>query len=89
MTTPVQMAHRSDRREVKPTDLWANKARLDDWLLARGFHFGQEGKRPFAANPLHSQAGDTSARLTYHCQYPRELRNGCNKSSIGGPTLKT
>jgi len=63
------MANRSDRREVKPENLWANKARPDDWLLARGFHFGQEGKRPFAANPLHSQAGDTSARLTYRCQY--------------------
>jgi len=89
MTAPVQMAHRSDRREVKPENLWANQARLDDWLLARGFHFGQEGKRPIPHIPLHKQAGDTSARLTYRCQYRRELRNACNKSSIGGPTLKT
>jgi len=69
MTTPVQMAHRSDRREVKPENLWANKARPDDWLLARDSHFGQEGIAPQRTNPLHSQAGDTSARLTYRCQY--------------------
>ena len=61
MRTIVQMAHRSDRREGKPKNLGGIKARLNDWLLARGFHFGQEGKGSFAPNPLHSQAGDTSA----------------------------
>ena len=89
MRTIVQMAHRSDRREGKPKNLGGIKARSNDWLLARGFHFGQEGKRPFAANPLHSQAGDTSARLTYRCQYRRELRKAGNKFTSGGPTLKT
>lgn len=89
MRTIVQMAHRSDRREGKPKNLVGIKARSNDWLLARGFHFGQEGKGPFAPNPLHSQAGDTSARLTYRCQRRRAHPKAWKKLRIRGPTLET
>ena len=76
MSAFVQMANRSDRREDKPKNLWASRARPGKWLLARGFHFGQEGKGTIPAIPLHSQAGDTSAGLTHRCQERRELRMG-------------
>ena len=89
MRTIVKMAHRSDRREGKPRNLWDTRVRLNDWLLARGFHFGQDGNGSFAPNPLHTQAGDTSARLTYRCQRRRSHREGWNKPRIRGPTLKT
>ena len=78
-------AHRSDRREGKPSAHWGIKARAHDWLLARDFHFGQEGSGAFAPTPLHTQAGDTTARLTYRCQRRRAHPEGWNKPSIRGP----
>jgi hypothetical protein len=82
------MAHRSDRREDKPKNLWDSRARPDKWLLARGFHFGQEGKGPILAIPLHSQAGDTSAGLT-HRHRRRAPHQSWFSIRIRGPTLRT
>lgn len=58
------MANRSDRREGKPVTRLGSKARASDWLLTRGFHFGQEMSGSLGANALHKQAGDTTAVLT-------------------------
>ena len=87
MRTHVQMAHRSDRREGKPSAHWGNKARAHDWLLARDFHFGQEGSGAFPPTPLLKQAGDTTARLTYRCHQRLDHREGWNKFCIRRPTL--
>lgn len=65
MKTIVQMAHRSDRREDMPKNLWSLRLRPGIWLLARGFHFGQEKKGSLEVNLLHKQAGDTSIGLTH------------------------
>ena len=89
MRTIVQMAHRSDRREAKPSAHWGSKARAHDWLLARDFHFGQEDRSPLGPTPLHTQAGDTTARLTYRAHGRRAHREGWNQHRIRGPSLKT
>lgn len=67
------MAHRSDRREGKPTDLWNSRLRLDDWLLARGFH-SEERKSDFlelARGPRRFSAGETS--LNARCFYKKRV----------------
>ncbi len=64
------------------------KARLDDWLLARGFHFGQEGKSSIRAIPLHLQAEDTNAGLTHRLRR-RVLHQLLNANFIRGPTSTT
>jgi hypothetical protein len=89
MRTLVQMANRSDRREDKPRTPWAMKARLDDWLLARGFHFGQEGKSSIRVIPLHLQAEDTNAGLTLRLRRRRVLHQLLNAIFIRGPTSTT
>ena len=81
------MANRSDRREDKPTTAWAMKTRPDDWLPARGFHFGQEGNSSFPTSPLHLQAGDTNAGLTHRLR--RRALDQLGTIFIRGPTQKS
>ena len=64
MRTLGEMADRSDRREEKPITCLGVRTRPTDWLLTRGFLFGQEIPGSTRAQPLHSQAGDTTAVLT-------------------------
>ena len=64
MRTLGEMADRSDRREDKPITCLGVRTRPTDWLLTRGFLFGQEIPGSTRAQPLHSQAGDTTAVLT-------------------------
>lgn len=64
MTTLDEMADRSDRREDKPITCLGVRTRPIDWLLTRGFLFGQEIPGSTGAQFLHSQAGDTTAVLT-------------------------
>ena len=85
MRTLVQMANRSDRREGKPATAWAMKARPDDWLLARGSHFGQERQGAIPPASLQSQAGDTYAGLTRRHR-PRHAHRTWWKQLIRGPT---
>jgi hypothetical protein len=70
MTTLDEMADRSDRREDKPITCLGVRTRPIDWLLTRGFLFGQEIPGSTGAQFLHSQAGDTTAVLTLRL-------NGC------------
>jgi hypothetical protein len=86
MRTLVQMAHRSDRREDKPATPWNSRFRPDIWLLARGFHFGQESKGYILANQLHTQAGDTDVGLTHPIQR-RAHDQLWNTTFIRGPTF--
>jgi hypothetical protein len=75
MRTLREMADRSDRREGKPVTSLGLRTRPTDWLLTRGFLFGQEIPGSTRAQPLQIQAGDTTAVLTLCHQRRNSHRN--------------
>ena len=82
MRTLREMADRSDRREGKPVTSLGVRTRPTDWLLTRGFLFGQEIPGSTRAQPLQLQAGDTTAVLTL-CHERRNTHR--NRGARGEP----